>query len=314
MNSQSRFNLYIIFISGLLMFASSSVVAQDRAVLQSALGQIDRGQYAAGAATLFTLSNRPEYANDRPQIKYILGMALMRLNMPQVAAFQFVDVIRTRDAKYTRMAVEKLSLVADELGDDTILSYVLNQIHLNEVPANEKDMVLYRLGEAKLAADDFASAIDLLSKVAPESSYYELAQVKRGLAQMESGRVDDAIVTFKGMIAHRPKASPNDENMVAARMGIARALYQKKSWDAAIEAYSLIPRDSLEWHNAVYEKAWAMVQAVRFRSAMGLFQTMHSAFYEDHYNPESLLLRAIVYLYICKYDELDKVISLFEKS
>ncbi|HWU45007.1 MAG TPA: hypothetical protein VN132_16255, partial [Bdellovibrio sp.] len=34
----------------------------------------------------------------------------------------------------------------------------------------------------------------------------------------------------------------------------------------------------------------------------------------DFYMPESLLLRAIVYLYICKYDEMEKVLGLFERT
>jgi hypothetical protein len=54
-----------------------------------------------------------------------------------------------------------------------------------------------------------------------------------------------------------------------------------------------------------------MLRSGRFRSAMSNFHSLHSSFYEDTYLPESLLLRAIVYLYICKYDEMDKTLNLF---
>jgi hypothetical protein len=56
-----------------------------------------------------------------------------------------------------------------------------------------------------------------------------------------------------------------------------------------------------------------MLRSGRFRSALSNFQSLHSAFYEDFYLPESLLLRSFVYLYICKYEEMDKVLNLFTK-
>ena len=102
-----------------------------------------------------------------------------------------------------------------------------------------------------------------------------------------------------------------DKARVDALMGKARIFYQKKNWDEAIEAYRTVPRDSEFWHDTIFESSWAMLRSGRFRSAMSNFQTLHSAFYENFYLPESLLLRSIVYLYICKYDEMDKTLNLF---
>lgn len=56
-----------------------------------------------------------------------------------------------------------------------------------------------------------------------------------------------------------------------------------------------------------------MLRDGRFRSALSNFHSLHSPYYEDFYQPESLLLRGIVYLYICRYDEMGKVLELFEK-
>src|SRR6185312_4130645 len=41
--------------------------------------------------------------------------------------------------------------------------------------------------------------------------------------------------------------------------------------------------------------------------------SLHSPYYDDFYLPESILLRGIVYLYICQYDEMEKTLSMFEK-
>ncbi len=97
-------------------------------------------------------------------------------------------------------------------------------------------------------------------------------------------------------------------------MGKARTLYQRKNWDEAIEAYRQVPRDTEFWHDTLFESSWAMLRSGRFRSALSNFHSLHSSFYEDQYLPESLLLRSIVYLYICKYDEMDKVLTLFNRT
>ncbi|MGE3757695.1 MAG: tetratricopeptide repeat protein [Pseudobdellovibrionaceae bacterium] len=97
-------------------------------------------------------------------------------------------------------------------------------------------------------------------------------------------------------------------------MGLARSYYQLQDWDKALAAYREIPRDHELWHDAMFEMSWAYLRSARFRSALSNFQTLHSTYYEDFYLPESLLLRAIVYLYICKYNEMDKVLGLFEKT
>lgn len=299
---------------------SSSIVSGDsrgnqlRSQLSNALRMAQSGQYEGAANSLFSLARRPELQAERPQIKYILGTMLIELKLNQAAAFQFVDVIRMNHPKYSKQAIEKLSGVADALGDDTILNYAISRVDINDIPPTQRDMISFRLGEIKLRNRDFSSAQELFSKVGPGSSYYSQALYLKGLSELEANQPAMAIGTFQKMQGTRSRAPVTDVNRVEAQLALARALYQKQDWEASIEAYSMIPRDTVMWHDAVFEQSWAMLRAARFRSALSNFQTLHSAYYEDFYMPESLLLRSIVYLYICKYDEMEKVLSLFEKT
>ncbi|MBX2988787.1 MAG: tetratricopeptide repeat protein [Bdellovibrionaceae bacterium] len=288
--------------------------ANSRQQLARALELARGGQYQAAATSLYSLSRRPDLQADRAQIKYILGLMLMEMKLNQTAAFQFVDVIRLNHPKYTRLAVEKLSIAADTLGDDTLLNYALNRLNISEVPAANRDMVWFRVGEVKLKNKDYAGAQDAFSKVRQGSSYFNQATYNRGLALLEMNKVDEAMGVFRNLLALRSKAKVTDTNKVAAQLALARALYQKGDWEGAVEAYAAIPRDHVLWHDAIFEQSWAMLRSARFRSAMSNFQSLHSAYYEDFYVPEALLLRAIVYLYICKYDEMEKVLQLFEKT
>jgi outer membrane protein assembly factor BamD (BamD/ComL family) len=282
--------------------------------LSQGLSQVRSGQYAQGANTLFTLSKRPEMAPYRAQIKFILGTALMELKLYQVAAFQFVDVIRLNSPKYKKSAIDKLSVVADILGDDTLLNYSISRVEVNQIPTENRDMILYRLGEVKMKNRQFQEAIRFFSQVGGNSSYYNQALFNRGLSELELSQNDRAISSFQTMFQSRESQSVTDTNRVAAMLGLARSYYQKQDWDQSILNYSLVPRDHFMWHDALFEQTWAMLRGARFRSALSNLQSLHSAYYEDFYIPESLLLRAIVYLYICKYDEMEKVLKLFEKS
>jgi len=294
--------------------ANSPASSALRRQLYQALQLSQSGQYQAAAIQLFNLARRPELQADKAQIKYILGLMLGEMGLNQVAAFQFVDVIRTNHPKYTRQAIEKLASVADELGDDTLINYAMSRVDVSDVPENNRDMVQFRIGEIKMRSQRFDEAIRVFSKIGLGSRYYSQALYHKGLAFLELNRPQEAANVFQAMISSRRKAGVTDTNRVAAQLALARALYQRKDWDGAVAAYAEIPRDHFLWHEALYEQSWAMLRGARFRSVLSNFQSMHSPFYEDDYNPESFLLRSIVYLYICKYEEMEKVLGLFEKT
>jgi tetratricopeptide (TPR) repeat protein len=293
---------------------TNSTNSTSRNQISQALGLLKAGQYPQASNALLSLSRRKDLARERPQIKFYLGLALMEQNLNQVAAFQFVDVIKSADQRWTRQAIEKLLVVTDRLGDETLLNYAIQRIDVNQVPTQNRDMLYFRLGEIKHKAGLFQEAAVLYGRVGPESRYYYSALYGRGLAQAEANQTDLALQSFQKLLDACDSSKVTDVNRVAAQMAIARTYYQKQNWDKSIEAYSKIPRDSIMWHDSVFERSWAMLRAARFRSTLSNFQTLHSTFYEDAYIPETLLLRSIVYLYICKYDEMEKVVGLFESQ
>lgn len=285
-----------------------------RQQVNQALALAKNGQYEQASNALFQLARRAELQAERPQLKYVLGLMLMEMKLNQVAAFQFVDVIRMGNNRYVKPAIEKLSIVADNLGDDTLLNYAVSKVDLNDFPAQNRDMLYFRIGEIKMKARDFATAGALFAKVSSNSRYYNQALFNRGLAELEANQTDQALQAFQTLLASRDGAPVTDTNRVASQIAVARALYQKQDWDASIDAYAQVPRDHFLWHDALFESSWAMLRAARFRSVLSNFQSLHSSYYDDFYIPESLLLRSIVYLYICKYDEMEKVLSLFENT
>jgi len=292
--------------------ASTSNASQRQ--LSEALTMVRNAQYDQAATRLFALSRRPDLIEERMQIKYILGVCLLELNFNQIAAFQFVDVIRNGNSKYTKQAIEKLTIAADELGDDSLLTYAITKVQVEDFPDKYRDMIFYRLGEIKLKNGQALEAAQAFGKVGSTSRYFTQAKFNRGRALLEANQPNEALKSFQSLLQSRSMASVTDTNKVAAELAIARTYYQAQAWDEAIEWYRKVPRDTEFWHAALFEESWAFLRAARFRSALSNFQSLHSSYYEEFYIPESILLRAIVYLYICKYSEMDKVLDLFEKT
>lgn len=276
------------------------------------------GQYQEASKLLFSLSRSPKNASEAAQLKYMLGLMLMELKLYQVASFVFYDVIdeeirRGGEGRYLRQSLGKLSFLSNVLDSDVLLKYAVSRIQINQFPAESRDLFFYRYGELKLKEGSFEEAARSFSKVDAESAVYPQALYKQGLSYAENNQLGKATSAFEELLSRNQSKPVTDTNRVNANLGLARLYYQGKKWDTSLNYYRQIPRDTLQWHDALFEMSWAMMMAGQFRSASSNFHTLHSPYYESQYAPESLLLRAIVYLYICRYDEMEKVLELFDR-
>lgn len=279
--------------------------------LTNAIKLIRRGDYEEATKRLFQLSHSAKYKDKRNRIKYMLGLMLYRMKFNQLSAYQFISVVKQGKSRYLRQSLEKLSLAADSLGDDTLLNYAINKVEASKFPSQHKSMLFYRIGEFQMQNRNYADAIRSFRRVNDNSEYYTRAKYMQGLAFAEENDTKNAVDTFNELIQSRAGEKVTDVSYVGALIGRARVLYQAKKWDASIEAYREIPRDSEFWHDTLFESSWASLRAGKFRQALSNFHSLHSAYYDNHYLPESLLLRAIVYLYICDFNEMEKVLNLF---
>jgi len=292
-----------------------SLSAQAEQELKNALAltKLDPPDYATASSRLFKMTRDPRFVSQRMRIKYVLGLMLYEMGMYQVAAFQFVDVIRNADSRYMKQSLQKLSLAADALNDDTLLNYAISKVNIDEFPVASQDMLRFRFGEYYQRKNQWDKAADNFSRVPASSAFYPKAKYLEGLSYVKQNDLNGALKSFSNLVANRADKGITDTDRVAGLMGMARIYYQSHKWDQAIDIYRKIPRDTVLWHDALFESSWAHMRAAQFRSVLSNLHSLHSPFYEDYYLPESILLRGIVYLYICRYDEMEKTLGLFEK-
>ncbi len=274
-----------------------------------------KGDNSQAAQRYYDIINNPKYKSEHANALYSLAKVLAQMGFNQSAVYFLTAISRYNSAsKYMDPALEALYEIGFQIGDESALKYSLAKIDIKKFPAGKKDLLYYRLGEVYLEKNDLKNAIASYGRITSDSKLFAKARYNMALAHAELQDPKAAVKYFTQAVNARRKSGVVDTQRVGAMIGRARALYQMGRWDEAVKAYKMVPRDSEFWHDSLFESTWAYLRSGRFRSAMSNFQSLHSKFYESYYLPESLILRSIVYLYICKYKEVDKVLATYEDN
>ena len=279
--------------------------------LQRALKQSSQGNYVSSTQNLFRLMYKPALLKQKNKIRYHLALNLYNMGLYHPAIFQFQTLVSNDVAEYVGKSLRKIALAAAYLKDDQLLNHAISHGSLKYISRVERDKLHYHFGEYWMRKKKFRRAIAHFSRVKSSSSLFYKALYQLGLVHAELNRVGQAVNIFDKLENRRTGVT--DSFRVAALMGKARAYYQGKKWEQSAEAYQRVPKDSPFWQDTLLEKSWALLRGGRLRSALSNFHTLHSSYYEGYYQPESLLLRSIIYLYICKYYEMEKVLDLFHR-
>ena len=280
--------------------------------LKQALDYIQKKDYLEGVRRLFILSGDPALKRRRTEIRYIMGTTFLEMGLLHAASFQFISVIRTGHRQYIRRALEKMSQISAQLGDDTMLKFAVEKGNIKKMRKEYRHSIYYQYGKYKMKEGRLREAAGFFKKVPYSSPLYEKAQYNLGLSYAERNQNRRAVKAFDNILSKRSKLA--DTVRTAALMAKARTYYQAKRWRLAAMFYRQIPRDTSFWHDMLLENSWTLLRQGKFRSALNSFQTLHSSYYQEYYQPESLLVRAIIYMYICKYDEMKKVLDLLHSS
>ena len=279
--------------------------------LKRAIKQSSQGDYVSSTKNLFRLMYKPSLKNQKNKIRYHLALNLYNMGLYHPAIFQFQTLLKSNAKGYVGKSLQKIALAAAYLKDDRLLHHAISHGSLKYISRLERDKLYYHFGEYWMRKRKFRRASANFSRVKSSSPYFYKALYQLGLVHAELNRTSQSVRIFSRLESRR--AGITDSFRVAAIMGKARSYYQGKRWEESIDAYRQVPKDSPFWHDTLLEISWALLRAGKLRSALSNFQTLHSSYYEGYYQPESLLLRSIIYLYICKHYEMEKVLDLFHR-
>ena len=301
-----------LFLICVVVFSQVTVAASVRVTLRRVLNLVEQGDFVRGSQELYNLSRLKAYKNKRVQIKYTLGVVFVEMKLYHMAALQFVYAIKKGNREYKRKALEKVMSILKYLEDDAVFYYAVSLVKESDFPVVHKDKLYFFQGVFHFNNKRYKSSRTKFLKIGASSSFYNKAQYYAGLSYAEENKVRPAAKIFRNLASTR--SGVTDKVRVASLMGLARVLYQGKRFEESVRVYRTVPKDTDYWHDVLLESSWAYLRAARFRSALSNFQTLHSPFYVNHYQPESLILRSYIYLYICRYYEMEKVLDLFNAT
>lgn len=276
---------------------------------------IEAGSSKEALEELYKIRRSFRFRSFRTRIYYLMGKSFYNLGLYQASAFQFGMVVSAGKSDFLIDSLNKLEHVStDILHSNAMLNYALSKVRLSNFPKEYQNKLRLIISEVYLGNKQYDNAIKILDKVERSSQEYYRAKYIQSLSYAEKNSPKRAFREFRSLQQSRSDAEVTDVIKVNATLGMARSAYQAKNWKRAVSLYRQIPRDTPQWHDSLFELSWAQMRAAQFRSALSNFHSLHSPYYDEMYQPESLILRSIIYLYICKHDELDKVLTVFQKT
>lgn len=274
---------------------------------------ISSGNSRQASAQIMSLLRRKEYNSSKSRLYFLLGLSFEKLNLKHSSVWALLESIKSSKGRgrYAQTSLTRLLLTASSLKDGRSIKEALSLISLTSFALKNRAKLYYILGKNYFEKNNFSKAALYFSKVRRSSSLYFLSRYFLASSLVELGRLRRALAEFKKITK---KSKLYTKINTAALLGQARVYYQLKKWKRALALYYTVPRDSEFWLEALQESAWAELRLNKLNRALRHFQTIHSSYYKENYIPESLILRAVVYLKLCRYDEVKKILKIYNQE
>lgn len=305
---------YFFFLL-LVFFGVTASAASGDQIFKIVKSMMEAKKYQQVVPALFKMG----YGNSKkitPQQKIIaqqwLGVALYRLGYLQVAAFPLISTIGQGDVAVSEKSLVTLIQITDQLKEKSILNYAVSKLDVNITTGLSKEILYSKIAEAFLGQGLQDKADENYLKVLEINPKNENALYQLGLSQLRKGSVKQAYVYFEQLDSLYENKSVLDPKRGVVTLAIARTFYQAQQWKNAIEFYKEIPKNHEFYRQSQFELAWAQFRALNFRSSLSAIETLQTPFYETYYDPESLLLRMTILLFICQVEDMDAAISKYE--
>jgi hypothetical protein len=313
---------------------SSVAFAQDLASYNKALSSYNSSNFEDAARQFYEVTNTTTDNDLRVKAEYYLAASFQRMNLPFTAYIYYAAIVKAGPKHpFHLKAVEAFVTLQEQLNDDYLIPSILNNNYDKfsdawaTLPLEVLSRINYLIGrishrKAKLdEARQFLEAVPDTSQVYAKSLYLigiTLAD-PRFPAASEGDRkahTDEAIATFKKVLAIHPKAKMQDlkEVQELATLALGRTFYNTGEYGKSVAAYEQIPRFSKYWDQALFENGFARFQNDDLGGGLGSLQALHAPQFEGAFQPESWILTSTIYYFACLYDESKASLSEYEKN
>lgn len=182
-------------------------------------------------------------------------------------------------------------------------------IQNNIVPKPFGNDWYYLLGMYYADKNKFNEATQYFKKLSNHDRFFIPALYELALVYLKQDDIKSAKNVFK-IITQSSTANVRKLSSSAMRefknyafLNLGRLEYEDKNFRKALKYFRSVSKNSYLFYDALYMQAWALFMEGYVNYALGALHAVDSPFYVKRYNPESSILRSLIYYWICDYDE-----------
>ena len=298
--------------------------------LRALKDRYDGRSYMLSSAGFFIILDQDRYPDHEVYSKYYLADSLFKMRFFHAAESYFLEVVREDPGSvFAGAALQRLVVIADEIGDNSDLLRVINEVPEEEYPTAIESELHYLAGLRAFEEEDYTAALDHLEVVSERSTRYLQSLYIQGVINNQRDRLQAAHGAFGDIIRYVSRRENVDagSQLLAdkARINLARIRFGlgqvgggegQEQYELAERHYLRVPRESEEWLQSRFELAWTYFhQDSGQNRALGEVMTADAPFFEDtSWLPENDLLRAFTYYQLCEFDTVETILEDFEGS
>lgn len=310
------------------------------------------GDFALAARLFAEVEDSAAPEPERLRAEVELAHCLLALGFFDAATRRYDFVLRAgpHHPAYAE-AVEGLLEINALTGDDVLVGAILDREYgeaFARLSADLLDRINALIGTMSLRAGRLDEARAFFDSVSPMARDARRVDYLAGLLAARSGAPEVALELFGRAIKplKAPVPEPGEASLTAfasatarrarlaarERLGLsadhqiserelgelallaqARTLYALSRFSEAVLAYERIPRFSRFWEASLLENGWARLQNEDDGGALGTLQALHAPQFAASFQPESWILKAIIYFTHCLHREARAALQAFEE-
>lgn len=241
----------------------------------------------------------------------------------QSASYFYLKAIGSRHNTAVKKALQSTSQLIQNLGGGVFKKYLLTHTKLSQFPEDQREFYLYFQGLNYLLEKKTRLALWSFSSISSEFKSYPQVLFLKGTANLFLGKINEGKKDFircseiarDEQYRSAGNSGKTEQEALYYRCiaGVARALYQNKQYKTAELWYSKIDIKSIVWPQILYEWAWTYVAQGKYNHALGKLVTYKAPILDWFLNPEVSVLRALSYLQLCLYEDVNEESKYFVK-
>ncbi len=195
--------------------------------------------------------------------------------------------------------------------NESILTALAETLFSNSILNNSDDLFVYLTAKKMHERGQYADALKLAQKIAPNQALYRRAKYLEGLCYLQLNSLEKAREAFRLVVQSDEFKDESASSELSSRMArlresavlnLARLSYEAGEFLESIGYYRSIESDSPYFFDSLNEQIWAFFLAGLPNRALGAQYAVASPFYKNRFNPEAYFLRSILFYWLCDYD------------